>query len=451
MAVKASFDGWESDNSVNVSNNTSELYVILKCTTSGSSYNNNEQTANVTINGTKYTSKYKLPANKTTKVFEKWITITHDSDGKKTVNMSYSFPTTPSGGTLKGSKSVTLSTIARKSTISGGSGEIEGRTNIKINRQSSAFTHTIRYAFGTLSGTIVTKTTAIDLGWTIPSSFYSQIPRATKGTGTLTVETFNGNTSLGTNSINFTVTTNESKCSPVINNFSYIADRTDLTKNNKIAIFNISNITAQMNYSLKNSAVLAYARINGKNVNSSGQVSYKCTSGGLNLVVADSRGYSSSIVSQLDGVIPYIELTNNTRAERVGATTGVIKLIASGNYYDGYFDTGNTEKNTLTGKWYYKESTASEFTEGGNLTPVVNSTNNTWSVELNLGDTFDYKKSYDIRVDVSDKLYTKSMVYNVPRGLPSFFETPDGFGGYVSFYMADEKVFIEDDELFEEE
>ena len=71
---------------------------------------------------------------------------------------------------------MTLTTIPRASSVTCADGNIGSSTTININRASSNFTHTLKYSFGTLSGTIVTKTSETSIGWTIPTSFYAQIP-----------------------------------------------------------------------------------------------------------------------------------------------------------------------------------------------------------------------------------------------------------------------------------
>ena len=92
--------------STNTDNNTAVVKYVVTCTTGGPSFNYNEQTGTFYIDGTKYTSKYELPEDKTTTVFNKQVTVSNAS-GRK-IEASYSFPTTPNYGTQKGSDSVTI-------------------------------------------------------------------------------------------------------------------------------------------------------------------------------------------------------------------------------------------------------------------------------------------------------------------------------------------------------
>ena len=128
--------------------------------------------------------------------------VPHNSDGTKSVMISASFKiqATLSGtyyDSIDASASVTLNSIARASSVSMGAGTMGTASTITISRASSAFTHTLTYAFGTATGTIATKTTATSVSWTPPLSLASQIPKAVTGTGTITCTTYNGNTSVG--------------------------------------------------------------------------------------------------------------------------------------------------------------------------------------------------------------------------------------------------------------
>jgi len=104
---------------------------------------------------------------------------------------------------------IALDTIARASqpTLSATSTEMGKAVTINTNRKSTAFKHTVKYAFGNASGTIGTaKAVEASVSWTIPTSLAAQIPNAVSGQGTITVETYNGSTLVGTKSVAFTAT-----------------------------------------------------------------------------------------------------------------------------------------------------------------------------------------------------------------------------------------------------
>lgn len=110
--------------STNADNNTAVVKYIVKCTTSGQSYNNYDQTGTFYIDRVKYTNTYRLPLNSTTTVFNKEVTI-NNASGRK-ISASYNFPSTPEYGTQTGSNSITIPTLLEAPVIN--SLKLESRT-----------------------------------------------------------------------------------------------------------------------------------------------------------------------------------------------------------------------------------------------------------------------------------------------------------------------------------
>lgn len=84
---------------------------------------------------------------------------------------------------------------------------VEMGTSVTINTPAvnSAYRHTLRYAFGSASGTITTGI-ASSVSWAPPVSLANQIPSATAGSGTIYCDTYSGSTLLGTKSVSITLT-----------------------------------------------------------------------------------------------------------------------------------------------------------------------------------------------------------------------------------------------------
>ena len=84
---------------------------------------------------------------------------------------------------------------------------VEMGKSVTINTPAvnSAYRHTLRYAFGSASGTIATGI-ASSVSWTPPVSLANQIPSATVGSGTIYCDTYSGSTLLGTKSVSITLT-----------------------------------------------------------------------------------------------------------------------------------------------------------------------------------------------------------------------------------------------------
>lgn len=138
------------------------------------------------------------------------FTIAHNSDGTKTLTIQGGWSTNGHSSYIKdGSVSgqVTLPRIARASTISSLSTNLGSAGTISITRQSSDFTHTLTYSFGSASGTIATKTTSTSVSWTPDVSLIAQFGANDKTkTGTITCTTYSGNTSVGTSTSTLTLT-----------------------------------------------------------------------------------------------------------------------------------------------------------------------------------------------------------------------------------------------------
>ena len=192
--------------SQDVAGNTStinwSLHVLKSSASTSATWGNCSYS--VTINGNAYSGsgQVRVEAGGDTTVLSGTTVIPHNADGTKSFNLRASI----SGyivGSLSDSES--LATIPRASTIACGTFTMGSSGAITITRASSGFTHTILWAFGTASGTVVTKTAGTSVPWTPPTATMApQIPNATAGTGTLTCITYSGNTEIGRTSIGFT-------------------------------------------------------------------------------------------------------------------------------------------------------------------------------------------------------------------------------------------------------
>lgn len=100
-----------------------------------------------------------------------------------------------------------IPTIPRATTptLSASSVAMGSAVTINLPRASSAFTHNVTYRFGSATGTINSNAGA-SCSWAPPVSLAQQIKTSTSGVGTITVQTKNGSTVIGTKTINITLT-----------------------------------------------------------------------------------------------------------------------------------------------------------------------------------------------------------------------------------------------------
>lgn len=182
-------------------------------------------TYSVTINGVAYNGDImSYDGAATLTVANGSQTIKHISDGTKSI--TYSFKITsiaedylPGAATANGTMALTVVPRASQPSCitypnhTQNVGSFGDTISIHMNRNSSAFTHRVRYAFGALSGTCIDadtgKTaTAVENGfkWTIPASFMELLQTVTYGSGTIYVDTYDGSTLIGTKYCGFTAT-----------------------------------------------------------------------------------------------------------------------------------------------------------------------------------------------------------------------------------------------------
>ena len=202
---------YETD--IDTANNTSYVYLTISATTSGQTWNaTGSAYINATLTGQHNT--YSIPTtyfsinrNSTVTVYSGKIgPFTHNDDGSlNPVSISASSYIT-SNYSPSGWASCNMSTIARKSSVYATNAEIEGNSVITINKQASSFTHTLTYQFGSLTGTIASNTSASSVNFTIPTSFYAQIPNGRSGTCTITCITYSKGKKIGRTSKQLIVT-----------------------------------------------------------------------------------------------------------------------------------------------------------------------------------------------------------------------------------------------------
>lgn len=132
------------------------------------------------------------------------VSVQHNNDGTRSVTIScnvYGFTAGGGGGSgweANGQSSVNLTTIPRASSFSVSKVTIGSSATVTISRASSSFTHTVIMKLGAKSIQTSNATTSAYL--TPPSDWCSLIPNSTSATGTVTVDTYNGGTKIGTSS-----------------------------------------------------------------------------------------------------------------------------------------------------------------------------------------------------------------------------------------------------------
>ena len=356
--------------------------------------------------------------------------VAHNSDGSKSISVSVYLtngsasylPTQyPSSSPLY-MGSVSLTTIPRASSVSCSTADIGSNATISISRASSSFTHTLSYAFGSLTGTIATKTSSTSVSWTIPTTFYAQIPNDKSGTGTITCDTYNGSTLIGSKPTYFTATVNESASKPTLNPTVVDVNTTTtaLTGDSSKFIKYYSNASVSTGASARNSATLKSQKITcgAKSISSASGTINAVESGSFTFSATDSRGYPATQTVNKT-LIEYIKLTCSMEAG-APTTDGVATLKISGNYWNGTF---GALANTLTVQYRYKPQGGSY----GNWTTVsATKSNNTYNATATISG-LDYRTTYVFQARAVDKLATVNTDEQARRTTPIFDWSKDDF------------------------
>ena len=410
-----------TENSTSIENNTSNVTIVVKCYAINSSYGNYGYANPTRIYVDGVEKAYNNPTtdyrSQRVNTLCSWTgDISHNTDGNKSINVSASFTSVSSslsGGSVSGT--VALSYIPRASSISATSVDIGSNTTITINRASASFTHTITYSFGSLSGTIATKTSNTSISWTVPTSFYAQIPNAKSGTCTLTCTTYNGNTQIGSaTTTTFIATANQSLCTPTLTGTIIDTNSTtiNLTGDSSKLVKYKSTAKITATATAKNSASISSVTIGG--VSGSTRTISNVEQNSFSVVATDSRGYSKTITVSAT-MINYVPLSCSSSFKRKSQTSDIVVLNYSGNYFNDSF---GSQSNTLSVNWKYREKGSNTWIDGGTLTPTIS--NNKYSGSLELPVEFDYKTNYEFSLYYQDKLVSSNTGINdVTKGIGS--------------------------------
>lgn len=377
-------------------------------------------------------------------------TVGHNADGTKSFEFSATLDTYKGApvDTFEGSPvvftvsgNVTLQTIPRVSSVSVGSGIIGNALTININRRSSSFKHTVRYAWGNKSGTIASNVDTFTT-WTIPLDFANDIPNSISGVGTIYVDTYSGTNKIGTSSSTLSLSVPSSMV-PTIDIKKVEETVAGLNTQFGTYVQNKSKIKATMTASGAYGSTIKSYQItaNGETFNSNSGTTGELKTSGNNRVdfeVTDSRGYKAT--SYIDISVTAYEnpeiLSVSASRANVDGTLNDEGTHAKITFNASVAPVGN--KNTKAFIVKYKKTGSPTWSE-------VNVTSETYSVNTyTIVAGFDADYAYDIQLYVAD--YFTSITFS-PTTLPTGFaiinchpdgkavafgEVSDGFGFSVN-------------------
>lgn len=413
---------WE-ETAQSIANNTTTLKVTAQLIAGGGNLNISSRTISLTINGTTFTgsSDLTIAKNSTKTLLTKTVTITHNTNGSKSVAMSCSVPFNATiSGTKWETKSVsgtaTLTTIYRNpSTFTRtGTARIGQKQTIKITRANSSFTHKLYYTWAGTK-TLIASNVGTGYEWTPPASMAEKIPNTTSGTCVLTCETYTGSTLVGTKTISFTLSI-PAGASPSIKQFVVSdKDRHDTTFgvfiNNKSKLtFSLWGEADGYGSALQSySVTIAGQTITGEfgtsaqivneteiiNISGATAAGKTCTA---TATITDTRGQKVSATAQFvvaDYAPPQFSVITAERCLDDGTPDDDGECLSFGVAVNV---SPLNNKNTATYKLEYKLASASEYIE----LPFDGSGYSYAGTTVYKTPTFSTEKSYNIRFTVTD-------------------------------------------------
>lgn len=395
-------------------------------------YNKTSQT--LTTNDTDYKASKKL--------FSGTKTITHDSNGGKTITFSASLTKTTAyssydPGECKLSGSFKLTNIPRASTISCPSGNIGEVVHIAVAKVVETYTSTLTWECGSLSGTIATKTAEKTVPFTIPTSLYDLIPNDISTTVTIKCTTYNedaqiGDTQSTTMTARVATDTNKPTLSFTITETNQKVINALGSASTGIGILNASIFKVSASGSVKNGASLdRFVVTNGSKTvtsTSSNITMNTLENGVISVTLYDSRGISNTVNLDLGSqgklVNYFVPNVKGIKVKRENQTSSNVLLDLTSNFFNGKLSSSVTNSLTIKYKFKKVKDTTWSALKTVSYGDVLIGDNNDATVSLVsklIESSCDYTASYEFEFYVEDLLTTiEKKGLTVSQGIMTF-------------------------------
>lgn len=445
-----------TENSTNVTNNTSNVTVKVQCWRTNTGYETyGTGTCYVTIDGTKYSqsisSSQKFTYNSYTEIFNKTLNITHNSNGSKTIYVSAYIDHSRFDSNAQGFN-VNLTNIPRYATITNATNFNDtGNPTITYSNSAGNSVTSIQACIS-LTGANddvpyrdIPKT-GTSYTFNLTTAERNTLLNACKNSKTLSVwfyvkTVLNGNTFYERKSATMTVVNGE----PTIGNIVYEDTNSSVvavTGNNQWIVRNKSTLRITLNtVKAKKNATLVRAEVNINGIvkTFSGIAGTSILNAPLNfgtlnvssninatIKLTDSRGFVSNYTKEI--IVLNYESPNST-----------ISLARLNNFYTQCNLLVNctysllNNRNSITIQWQSKKVTDANY---GALNTISNNTTTT----ISLDNTY----QWNVKVITTDSLGTSvSYVLFVDKGIPLiFFDKNKNSVGINCFPAYDESLEV---------
>jgi hypothetical protein len=400
-----------TQSSQNVANNTSTVSYKFQIAPVQTSWNWEQWGAYIKysfkVNGTEYTGSIDSYDGYSTVTLKSGTqTVTHNSDGTKSISYSLSVTDTSgvsyTSGNASASGTLALSTIARAtaptlsatSVVANGSNSI----NITVTPASGTFKHKVRYDFGSLTGQYSGVSIGSDFSaqgnttvkFTPPANLCNQIPNAKSGTLTIKLYTYTSSgTHIGTKSVTMTLTVPTYMPSigvPEISGDGLLYGEYVAGKSKATIYFDVAS-----SYGATIAANDITATIDGKTYKGNMFTTSVLSSGNksVSIKVTDSRGYAAAYVTPTTDMITVYAYSNPTiteftltRQEDGTTVVATVKGTVSA------VNNKNAKTITVTLNGVPKTITSSEYTINGTATFTGVNTDVTYTGTAKIQDSY---------------------------------------------------------------
>ena len=338
----------------------------------------------------------------------KTFNVPHNSDGTWSgeIGASYRLGINYGGtyiGTISGSNTVTLPTIPRASSFTVGDITIGSKAVVTISRASSNFTHTVTLTLDS-SRSLTASHVGTSTTLTPPLTWCNGIINATRATGTITVDTYNNSTKIGSSSkkvsiiVPSSVVPSVSATATLVNGFQglYLQGRSKVTIN--------STGTGAYGSTIKSYSVSGAGYSGSGNSYTTGVLNVTGTVA-FTVTVVDSRGRTKSTSVDIT-VISYSKPT--ITIQRIGRCTSDGTSSEEGTYASIKVAIGFAsvnEKNAISSTVSYRKR---GDTAWSGSTPIV-----TESEKVVFNGALDVTNDYEVRIYAEDAVGEKAETVQV--------------------------------------
>ncbi len=423
--------------SQNQEENSSRVRILWQSTQTGASYNDTRRTARYTVacNGQSpesYTVSYTLPMQATANILDITLTVPHDSRGQGVITVTSWMNTNISAGVVELSQTLQLDTIAQAAGLMATDAPIGGISRLAITRKSQAHTYSLEYQFGELSGFVdesgelesqEVKFSCDSVDFSVPPSFYGQIPNAKEGICRLTLRTYLGSDLVGQpQSAAFTAYTQEENSCPVVTGRVVDTNQAtlELTGDETCLVRYGSQALCLLEALPRNGAGLAKQLIAGYEVSDGRLVLQQPQMETVVFAAEDTRGYKT----QQTVAVPMVAYRKPSLEIQVGRT-GVDSagLTVAGDCFTGSF---GLQENALS---------AAYSIDGVNFIPLALQTEENRFYAAAVLENMDYAQVYEVTVRVWDRLYSVQKQAILKKTLPVFDWGEKDFAFHVPVAM----------------